>query len=140
MKQILNIKPNGGSIISSLTTGSYTRLVNNKTLSLRCAKNDSFTVKETLGNGKLKYPVGLLTADEVAYAGGKSGSNNTSYYLYIGSTWWTMSPSYFGTNYAFAFNVYSNGTLYPNRNVSNSGGVRPSFTNITKVMLRYSFS
>ena len=106
VKQVLNIKPNGGSTTSSLTIASYARLVNNKTPSLSCSKNDSFTVNESsTGNGKLKYPVGLLTADEVAYAGGRSGSNNTTYYLYTGSTWWTMSPSYLWTGESISYQM-----------------------------------
>ena len=44
------------------------------------------------GNGKLSKPIGLLTADEVAYAGGVSDSNNSSYYLYTSGDYWTMSP------------------------------------------------
>ena len=36
------------------------------------------------GNKALTYPIGLITADEVAYAGGVYGSSNSSYYLYTG--------------------------------------------------------
>lgn len=119
--------PNGGSTTSSLTTASYARLVNNKTPSLSCSKNDSFTVNESsTGNGKLKYPVGLLTADEVAYAGGRSGSNNTTYYLYTGSTWVTMSLSYFSDNIAYVIHVNYAGSLRPLYSVDNGNGVRPS--------------
>ena len=61
-----------------------------------------FTVNETTllngnkTNGDLKYPIGLLTADEVAYAGAyKSGQANKTYYLYdssITSDWWLLNP------------------------------------------------
>ena len=51
--------------------------------------------KET--NGNLKYPIGLLTADEVAYAGVyKYFQTNKKYYLYnssITSGWLLLSPS-----------------------------------------------
>ena len=62
---------------------------------LSCLKNDSFSVSNVKGNGKLKYPVGLITMDEVNMAGGINGSANTLYYLYSGNTYWTMSPSNF---------------------------------------------
>lgn len=41
--------------------------------------------------------IGLITADELLYAGAYWGSNNTSYFLYnssISNDWWTMSPSF----------------------------------------------
>ena len=37
---------------------------------LSCSLNDSFNVEGINGNGKLKYPIGLITADEVNMAGG----------------------------------------------------------------------
>ena len=44
----------------------------------------------------LKYPVGLITADEVAYAGAyKANQANETYYLYnssINNIWWFSSP------------------------------------------------
>ena len=54
-------------------------------------------------NGDLKYPIGLLSADEVSYAGAyKNGQANKSYYLYnssITSFWWLSSPgSYSGSS------------------------------------------
>ena len=59
---------------------------------LSCPANDSFSVSNVKGNGKLKYPVGLITMDEVNMAGGVNGSANMLYYLYSGNTYWTMSP------------------------------------------------
>ena len=40
--------------------------------------NDKFTIDSTVGNGKLTYPIALMTADEVVYAGGNYNqySNN----------------------------------------------------------------
>ena len=57
--------------------------------------NDAFTVSSDSGNKKLTYPIGLLTLDEVMLAGGCYGLNNTSYYLYTGQVWWTMTPAFF---------------------------------------------
>ena len=51
------------------------------------------------GNGKLTYPIGLLTTDEIMLAGNDADANNiqtnynTSYYLYDGNTFWTGSPN-----------------------------------------------
>ncbi len=60
---------------------------------LSCPKNDSFNVEGTNGNEKLTYPVGLITLDEAMMAGGINGSSNTLYYLYTGSSYWTMTPA-----------------------------------------------
>ena len=49
----------------------------------------------TCGGDSLSLKVGLLTADEVNFAGG-SKNENKNYYLYldgIESSWWTMTPS-----------------------------------------------
>jgi len=60
-------------------------------------KHDAFTVSdEVKGNGDLTYPVGLITADEIVAAGsGKHWIRNSSYYLYKGSGYWSLSPLYF---------------------------------------------
>ena len=60
---------------------------------LSCSTNDSFNVEGENGNGKLVYPVGLITADEANMAGGLWASANSLYYLYTGQGYWTMTPS-----------------------------------------------
>ena len=107
----------------------YTRVYSNKTPSLECPRQeDQFTVNTSnnLGNGELTYPVGLLTIDEVSYAGGKHGNYNRLYYLYTGQTYWTMSPSYFTPSHAHArvWNVSSAGNFGSDRS-SDGYGVRP---------------
>ena len=62
---------------------------------LNCPLNDRFNVEGTHGNGKLTYPIGLITMDEVNMAGGISSSANALYYLYSGQSYWTMSPNDF---------------------------------------------
>ena len=66
----------------------------NKKMMLTCSqKNDAFTVSDTTnGNGALTYPVGLLSTDEIALAGGWNAANS-GYYLYSGQVWWASSPS-----------------------------------------------
>ena len=96
----------------------------NKQPTFECSNDsDLYTVKESSkGNHALTYPIGLITADEVAYAGGL-GSSNSSYYLYTHQTYWTMSPYYFGSD-AHVFFVASNGVLLWG-DVNDSYGVRP---------------
>ena len=88
--------------------------------------NDKFTVSTSTGNGKQTKPIGLITADEVNMAGGKSRSNNPLYYLYTGTDYWTMSSSYFN-DYASAFELYVSyfGELISWGNVTTTYGVRP---------------
>ena len=60
---------NGGSTRdSALYFGVYGRIIKSNP-SLSCRKIDSFTTLTNNGNGALNYPVGLLTADEIMYAG-----------------------------------------------------------------------
>ena len=87
------------------------RLVDGKSPTYICGnENDRFTASTSTGNGKLTYPIGLITADEVAYAGGKNGTNNSSYYIAQNAKtgadyWWTMSPSSWSYDYAYVFRV-----------------------------------
>ena len=93
--------------------------------SLACAnKNDAFTVSNGAGNGKLQYPVAMLTEDEIVLAGGLAGSLST-FYLNKGSTYyWSLSPSHFsGTN---ANEFYVGNGYIGNYSVNNSYGLRPS--------------
>jgi hypothetical protein len=93
--------------------GAFNRLFSNKSPILTCSnKHDRFTVDDTgAGNGDLTYPVSLITADEIAVAGGKWSTINSSYYLYTGSSYWTVSVSNFGGTYAGMFDVYADGSL-----------------------------
>ena len=86
--------------------GAYGRLVSNKTPTLKCPiASDKFTVNVSKGNGSLTYPVGLITADEIAMAGGVNGSSNSSYYLYTNQNYWS-GPSYFNGSTTRAFEFY----------------------------------
>ena len=111
---------------SATDYGADYRLIDNKSPILMCKdQNDRFTVDDTSkGNGALTYPVGLITADEVAVGGGVNGYSNSSYYLYIGNYYWTMSPWSFSGSTSGEFGVYSNGNLYLHT-VGGTDGVRP---------------
>ncbi len=99
--------------------------------SLECInKNDRFTVNNTIGNGKLTYPVALLTSDELVLSGGVFNVNSLSYVL-DGSDFWTMSPgdyAYNAFNIAY-FLVYdgSMNTIGP-LSANNKLNVRPSIS------------
>ena len=111
---------------SALRFGANTRLSTNKTPTLKCQNTkDKFTINTSNGNGALTYPVGLITADEVTYAGGTYASKNSSLYLYTGQYFWVLSPSFFRNSNANGFVLRSGGylTYY---SVDSSGGVRPS--------------
>ena len=88
--------------------GAYDRLYTNKSPQYKCS---SSTYGYTVAKGDLTYPIGLLTIDEVAYAGGTTTTENTSYYLYTAQRYWTMSPSRFSGSYAVVFDVASGGSL-----------------------------
>ena len=94
--------------------GAQGRLYSNKTPILTCpTASDKFTVNTSNGNGALTYPVGLITADEVAMAGGVYNSGNSSYYLYTNQYYWAGSPILFYVGYgAGGFRVGDGGFLY----------------------------
>ena len=104
--------------------GSRQRLENRK-LSLVCPRQlDKFTVSADNGNGKLTYPVGMITAEEMAYAGAVIWQTNTSYYLYNGVYNWSFSPYLFYSWDAREFNLYSFGG-FSGYSVTNTLGGRP---------------
>ena len=109
------------------TTTSYaaqTR-INNGTPTLKCANNsDKFTKSTTIGNGKLTKMIGLITSDEVMYAGG-TVSTNKEYYLYSGSDYWTMTPYSYASGYAVVDRVRNHGFLSFYSVDSTRGAVRP---------------
>ena len=102
------------------------------TPSLKCTNiNDRFTVSNNIGNTALTYPVGLITTDEVAMAGGLtydvnaySYIKNMDYYLYTGYWYWTMTPYAFTGGITYVDYVYFDGNLLNDR-VYRAGGARP---------------
>ena len=87
---------------------------------------------------KIASKVGLITADELAFAGYAFNISNTTTYLQENATsdyWWSLSPSDFDI-FARVWNVgYSRGTFYI-LDVNNTRAVRPSIslkstTNVT---------
>ena len=92
---------------------------------LKCANNnDKFTKSTTIGNGKLTRMIGLITSDEVMYAGGIYGTNNKEYYLYSGVWYWTMAPYSYASGDALVGTVNDYGFL-SSYGVGNALAVRP---------------
>ena len=132
-----------GEISGSMSTntlyyyGAYVRLITNKSPKLTCTTaSDKFTVNTSNGNEALTYPVGLITADEVAMAGGVNSSDNenSSYYLYTNQYYWSGSPFNFNSSGASVFIVYSSGYLY-GYSVDIASGARPVISLSSKAKL-----
>ena len=68
-------------------------------------------VNDRNNKGLVKASVGLLTYDEVVYAGGYVGQENSNYYLYNNIYFWTMSPAGFDSDYSFVWSIYTPGNI-----------------------------
>ena len=118
---------------STFYYAAYTRLNTNKTPTYDCTNdNDKFTVDASTGNGKLTYPIALMTADEIAYAGGATSKKapmwyytNSSFESSTGLTeWWSLSPFNWNGSGASSWHVFGNGSL-SGFGVDYSRSVRP---------------
>ena len=114
----------GGTGTTTTYYGGYIRLISNKSPNLKCKNSsDLYTVSgSSKGNKALSNPIGLITADEVAMAGGVYGQNNPNYYLNTDKFYWTMTP-YYASN-AVIFGISSSGGLLE-YGVGSTWGVRP---------------
>ena len=103
---------NGGGTGTTQTYYSgYIKLYNAEHPNLDCSNEDLYTTSDSIsGNKALDYPIGLISIDEVIYAGGAPGPDNDKYYLYTGQSYWTMSPMLFSGN-AYIIVVHSYGYL-----------------------------
>ena len=123
--------------------GANNRLASTKQPTLKCPNDNNggklskFTVDDTTnGNGNLTYKIGLLTADEIAFAGSIAYTYNRSTYLQenTGTTWWwSLSPYFFIGDRASVWYVDSGNLL---SYVYGYNGLRPaislvSSTNVT---------
>ena len=138
---------NDRSTSDNTNFGALTRLITNKTPSYDCtATEDKFTVDNSTGNGKLTYPIALMTADEVSFAGGLWITNAPTWYYYnsangssTGSTWWwLLSPNNWSGGSADVFSVLGSSTpgRLNNYNVDSTVGVRPAIS--LKSCIKYS--
>ena len=85
------------------------------------------TVDSSVGNKALTYPVGLITYDEIVFAGIDQRHINKLSWAYSIQHYWTMSPSVFYAtkSYAREWNLVKDGYLYIGSSVGGSNGVRP---------------
>ena len=117
---------------------SYERIRTNKQPTYNCTNmSDAFSVNNT--SAKLDYPIGLMTADELSYAGGEYRKTLTAPYAwyytnangessYGRATFWALSPhDWFGSG---SYIWFVDGSIYPGRFNSYHMGylwtVRPS--------------
>ena len=98
------------------TYNAYTRIVTNEIPTFNCL-GERFTSK-----------IGLLTVDEVVFAGGLYGEENSEYYLYneeIDNLWWTLSLSKEDNDTFYPFLVNETGEIVDNISGSLYRGFRP---------------
>lgn len=95
---------NGGSVVNNLQFGSLRTPTD-----LTCPDiEDRFTVSSTIGNGKLTYPIALITKPEASLITTSTGSNASP--IGYSSGYWTMSPSEF---YSYGPGIYYVGSSNP---------------------------
>ena len=115
------------------------RLDSIKQPTLKCPNDNNggklskFTVDDTTnGNGNLTYKIGLLTADEIVFAGSIDDSDNRSTYLQENtgvSGWWSLSPCSFNDGGARVWDVrWGKLSAY---SIRHSDGVRPAISLIS---------
>ena len=93
-------------VSSSYTSGNANMtLYSSYTPDFKCSSDGN-------GKGVVSTSVGLLTYDEVVYAGGYYAQNNSNYYLNNPAIyWWTMSPAGFASGYSYVWFVYTTGYI-----------------------------
>ena len=127
------------STTSSFNYASVERIRTNKQPTYNCTNmSDAFSVNNT--NAKLDYPVGLMTIDELSYAGGESYTTLTAPYAWYytnvngesitGSALsWALSPDNWNGSYSRVWGVVGSGNN-PGElfyyDVVDSRAVRPS--------------
>ena len=127
------------STTNSFNYAPYERIYTNKQPTYNCTNmSDAFSVNNT--SAKLDYPIGLMSIDELSYAGGQAFTKLTAPYAwyytnangessyYSNAGFWALSPSNWGdSNLRVWFAGGSGGPGYLSRDlVGISGGVRPS--------------
>lgn len=113
---------------------AYTRFVDSKSEPiLNCELADRFGGSQS-GNNKT-VPAGLMTVDEIVFAGGLYSTNSSKVYYYLNATgsesitgsrvWWTMSPEGSNESTVFAVQGSNNPGSFRARAVTDNLIVRP---------------
>ena len=118
----------GISISKYSNFGAYGRYKNN-TVQFICpnTEKDLYTTTDSdLGNKSLIYPVALITADELFFAGMSQKYINKLSWAYSTQNYFTMSPASFNATTGVAYEWYQNtdGLMYPYAWVSSQLSVR----------------
>lgn len=111
--------PNSSLSDDVISFGASLRMDSHSPL-LKCSDTS-----ETYG-GNYKLKIGLLTADEMSFAGlgDETNSSTTNNYLYYSGYWYTMSLQFSNTNHGRLFLGYR-GKITDYRGVTYSQAVRP---------------
>ncbi|PWL43952.1 MAG: hypothetical protein DBY43_01220, partial [Clostridiaceae bacterium] len=122
------ITPNGKGYAKNVTYyGATQRLVSK-------SKSAGGTGPSLKCNGelsKITSKVGLITADELAFAGYAIGTGNTTTYLQENATdtyWWSLSPGSFSGGLAGVWDVDGSSGHFYSDGVHGTLGVRPSIS------------
>ena len=149
-----SVKNNGYTVESAFNFGPLTRH-SSSTPTHKCGDDGSNTLFETTqaiadkfsasttggGNGQLKYPIALMTIDEIVFAGGTTNSLISSPWFYYNDNnqsitestwWWLLSPYNWSGRVSSTANGWKvGGTGYPgiiigySSNLNQNGGIRP---------------
>ena len=128
----------GYSTTDSFRYYSLERIRTNKQPTYNCINmRDAFSVNNT--SAKLDYPVGLMTIDELSYAGGETGEPLTAPYIwyytnangessYASATFWSLSPSGWFSSGSYVWFVLGSGSpgILGEGGIFYSLAVRPS--------------
>ncbi len=120
--------PNGLGYAKNVTYYGATQRLLSKSSS---AGGTGPSLKCNSGLSKINSKVGLITADELAYAGYAAALKNTTTYLQENATdtdWLSLSPSVFFSVYAFVWSVNGGSGDFGNYSVNGDGGVRPAIS------------
>ena len=122
------------STTSDFTYAPYERIYTNNQPTYNCTNmSDAFSINNT--SAKLDYPVGLMSIDELSYAGGEYWTDLTAPYVWYYTNangesitgylqFWALSPGYWLSSGSVVWGVGDPGYLYYYV-VGNSFAVRP---------------
>lgn len=111
-RSMIGINPgdtyNGGKI-----TYNYVQRIDTLTPTLKCTnKNDKFTISSSIGNGKLTYPIGLPTADEIWMSGVNAVFSPSTSYIENNISFWTMTPYEYDGNTYMAIYMFNSSSSF----------------------------
>ena len=132
---------------SEETEGSYStstyfdfasnkRLYTDKVPTYNCSDiKDAFSVENT--SAQLSYPIALMTADEMAFAGGEVDQTMSTPYAWfisnssgtkVSNYWWSLSPLLWNEVFAREWFWGSDSAFLSDDNVDNAYAVRPAIS------------